>query len=392
MADDDKKPEDEKPAEDADQPKDMKAAVEGAKKEGKSRLRDAYKEAMKKSFGETWTEKAQFWKWPKNAPLFVYNFFKELLAVKKEKEDTKDETESEIAAEVVKGSETFDIAERLAEGMDKEAEFDDKEEEAVALLTEDVLEATKATGEPEKAIKTIARVHEDAKNKKEKPEALTEEQMRLTFSTGLFTVVRLRERFDTEAKLTAFLKQVQSASAKSVKVKDLSLYLGNNFKKFFNFKEEQIPDLLGMDTMKFASLKISSFSGGLSGEEKMEKGLDIVLPEIFPTSVKDNGMPKMRKFFKRFVGRKSYPTPAEIAELTFMIDEDEMRDFAKRIGGAKVISLASVKATEARKSKLKEEREAKALAKKEAKKGEKKDAKTAKKGTKEDEPKLAEAA
>lgn len=343
--------------------------AEAALKEGKSRVADAYRVAMEKSFGKTWGEKLQFWKWPKNAPLFVKNFFTELFKVQEEREETTDEAESEVAEQVVKGTETFDIAENLAEEMDKEAGFEPEEKEAVATLTEDVLEAAKATGEPEKAIKLVTRVQEDAKDKKEDPKAITESQMRLAFSTGLFTMVRLRERFDSEREMADFLTRVKAASGKSARVKELSHYLGNNFRKLFNFKAEQVPSLLGLDPMKFASLAIPSWLGGGDSDEKMDQGLDILLPELFPTSVRDKGLPRMRKFFKRLIAGKKYPEPATIAELTFMLDEDDMRDLAKKMGGAKVVSLASVRATEKRKAELRKQRGEKALAKKGGGKG-----------------------
>ncbi|MFA6917791.1 MAG: hypothetical protein WC285_03065 [Candidatus Gracilibacteria bacterium] len=339
---------------------DVKDELKEAVEEGKARGKSAWKTAREKTFGESWTGPLKFWNWHKTVPLFVKNFFVELFNVQEEKKDVKDKTESEVAEQVVKGTETFDIAENLADEMDKEAHFEPEEKEAVAILTEDVLEAAEATGEPEEAIKLVARVQEDAAAKKEDPEAITDSQIRLGFSTGLFTMARLRQRFDSEEELADFLTKIKSASGKSAKFKELSLYIGNNFRKLFQFKATQVPDLLGyegFEKVKFLKL--------LGSTDKLSDGLDMVLPDLFPSAVKDKGLAPLRKFFVRFVQQKRYPDPKAIAELIFMIeDEDDMRTLAQRIGGTKIVSLASVKATEARKVEIKKKREADAVAKK----------------------------
>ncbi|MFA7685489.1 MAG: hypothetical protein WCX95_01670 [Candidatus Gracilibacteria bacterium] len=351
--------------------------------EGKTRVKDAYKVAMEKSFGKTWTDKLQVWNWPKNSLLFVGNFFKELFAVKKEKEEAKERAESEIVQEVVNGGETSAIAKRLTEEIDAEAKLEPEEKEAVAILVEDSLEAAKATGEPAKALATIDRVKEAAKEDEKDPEALTDEEIRRSFSMGLFTMVRLRQRFDSEEKLAEFLTRVKSAAGKSRKFNDFSKYLTNNFKKLFKFESGDVPELLGIDKTKFLPLLISN--------DKMRDGLDIVLPELFPTAVRDKGLVPIRKFFVNFIRQKRYSEPETIAKLVFMVEgknSNDMRDLAKRIGGAKIVSLASVRETEDKKAQLKQEGAEKPVAKKEdEEKGEEADKKP---DHKEEEPQLAE--
>jgi len=393
MSDDETKPEDEtKPDADtaddaADKPADLKDEADKAIKEGKSRLGRAYRVAVDKAFGKTWPERLmKLPLLPATIPIFIGNFFKELATVKKERAAAKSEAESEITQEVAKGTETFDIAENLTEEMDKEAHFGPEEKEAVALLTEDVLEAAKATGEPEKALATIDRVKEDADKDEKDTEKLTDEEVQRSFSMGLFTMVRLRQRFDNEKDLAEFLTKVKSAAGKSARFNHFSKYITNNFKKLFQFGAMQVPDLLGIEKSKFLPL--------LTSEDRLRDGLDIVLPEIFPSAVRDKGLTPLRKFFVRFVRQKRYPDPKALAELIFMIeDEDDMRDLAKKIGGAKVVSLASVKATEDKKAKIKKDREEKAVAKKEGEKGKKEDKPTDKKPDHdEEEPALDEAA
>jgi len=178
--------------------------------------------------------------------------------------------------------------------------------------------------------------------------------MRLCFITGLFTLVRLKERFDDdEGKLANFLDRVKNAGAKSVKIKDLSLYIRNHFTKLLDFKKGDIPDLFGMDKTDFLPL----LNPLLSASEKMDKGLDIVLPEIFPSTVRDKGLAPTRKMFKDIVERKNNLTTKDIAQIITTLDDDDLRELAKRIGGDKVktVTLASVKETEERKKKAKAE-------------------------------------
>lgn len=328
-------------------------------KENKSRISTAYKTAMEKSFGPAWYDKLQFWKWHKTVPLFIENFFKELSTVQQEKEKVTEEAEAELVQEVLgEGNATYSAAETIADSMDEENTFDPEEKEAVTIFTEDVLEAAKATGSQGKIFARIKKLNEKADEKEDKedkkdPEALTDQEIRLAFSMGLFTMVRLRQRFDTQEKLETFLTKLQKAGDKSGKLKRFSKYITNNFKKLFKFEATQVPDLLGygwFEKTKFLSL--------LGSKDKLKDGLDLVLPDLFPKAVKRKGLVPLRKFFVRLMNQKRHPTPKTIAELVFMIDhEEDMRNLAKRIGGISIVSLASVKETEERKAKANKEKE-----------------------------------
>lgn len=366
MSDDDEKPEQDaaETADTKDESKSAKEQLDEALEKGKSRLGSAYRAAVDKSFGKTWSERLKKLPvLPATIPLFFVNFFKELAAVKDEKEKVKEEAETEIAQEVLGEGKTTDAAaETIADSMDEENAFDPEEKEAVAIFTEDALEAAKATGSPGKIFARINSLKEKADDKADKkdPEALTEQEVRLGFSMGLFTMARLRQRFDTQEKLEAFLTKLQKAGDKSEKLKRFSKYITNNFKKLFKFEANQIPDLLG-----YGWFEKGKFLRLLDSKDKLKDGLDLVLPDLFPKAVKRKGLVPLRKFFVRFMNQKKYPSPKTIAELIFMIDhEGDMRNLAKRIGGTSITTLASVKETEARKAKEKEKADKMAVAKK----------------------------
>jgi hypothetical protein len=336
-------------------------------KEKKSRISRAAHEAWEKSFGEgTWTENINPLNWPKKSWLFVKNFFTELTEVEEEEKDVKKEAEKKVAREVLK-TDSGQLSEQFVEAATKESSESllPEEKEAMEIMTEDLLEAAKATGEPESVVVVADRIKQNAEQNNQSPERVTDSEMRLCFVTGLFTLIRLKERFDDdEGKLADFLDRVKSAGAKSVKIKDLSLYVRNHFTKLLNFKLTDIPDLLGMDKTDF----LTSLNPLPSASEKMDKGLDIVLPEIFPSTVRDKGLAPTRKIFKDIVERKNNITTRDIAKIIAMLDDDDLRELAKRIGGNKVktVTLASVKETEERKQKAKAEAEKKAAEKKQA--------------------------
>jgi len=359
MSDDDTQP-DTPPADEADKDeatKDGAAPEEGAeaeKDEKKSRIIESAKAAFNESFGKTTFERLQIWKWPTNSLLFIKNFFTELTAVKEEEAEVKDETESAVA-DAVEAGDPADVAENLTAQVSEESHFEPDQQEAVCQMTEDTLEAAKATGQSSRVIKLIARVQEDTEKGNKTPKAVTEEQIRLVFSMGMFTLLRLKDRFKTKEAMTAFLEKVKAAGSQSAKVAKLSKYLALNFRKMFKISEDRIPTLLDVDSLgnmaRFAALK-------LGGGDKIKGALDIILPDLFPKSVEKKGLAQIRDFFKRMVAQKKYPDPPMIAELAFLLDENDLRDCAKRMGGAKVISLASVRETEARKAKTKKEKEA----------------------------------
>ncbi|MDD3861940.1 MAG: hypothetical protein PHP74_03585, partial [Candidatus Gracilibacteria bacterium] len=346
MSDDTKKSEEKEKPE-----KSLKESVDGAEKllkENKSRISKAYKNAMEKSFGTAWHDKWNVLKWPKNVPLFIGNFFKELLTVQEEKEEVKEEAESELTKEVVESSDIAETAENLVEKIDTENNFTPDEKEAVATLTEDFVEATKATGAPSKIFNKISKLNDHAEKNEEKPEELSEQDMRLAFSTGLFTMVRLRERFNTKEKLENFLTKVKSASDKNPKFKKLSLYIKNNFMKMFQFKAgmvTEIPGLLGVNGLIEKPLLTGKIVALANAKDKLNDGLDLFLPLLFPKTIKDKGLAPMRKMFKDLYEKRNNLKPAEIAELIHSLDENDLRTLAKRIGGANVVSLASVKET-----------------------------------------------
>lgn len=337
---------------------------------GKGRISRAAREAWEKSFGKSWMAKLNPLAWPQNASLFLTSFLKAMTEVEEKKEKVKDETETAVA-QAIANTDSGDVADNLTEELDKEAHFEPEEKEAVATLMEDTLEAAKATEKPGKVVSVLDRVREDAEKGKGNPDKLSEADVQYVFATGLFTLVRLRERFNTEEKLEEFLGKVWKAGAKSVKVRELSAYIGNHFKQLVDLREDQVPSLLGINVLKFAPFKAASALGfGGSAEDRLANGLDIVLPELFPNSTTGDNLSGMRAFFVRFIQGKRYPTPAEIAELTFMIDENDMRELARRMSGAKTVSLASVAETEKRKAEAKKKKEAgkkTASAKKDAK-------------------------
>lgn len=348
MSDDVKKP-DAPPATEAPQGESPVDSLDTAVKGAKSHVIESAHKAFEESFGKTWTDRLQIWNWPKNSLLFFKNFFVELTKVKEEKATAKDQAETEVAKAAATGK-PADVADKLTEEMDKEAHFDPEQKEAVAALTEDVLEAAHATGSPAKVLTLISQAQENSEKDKKDPDALSEHDMQLIFSAGLFTLVRLKQRFPDQRDMEAFLTKVKEAGGKSAKFKRLSKYLALHFKTMFKVSAEKIPTLLKVDGPDLADIAGLAL-GSLAGKDKVAGALDIMLPQLFPLSVKHKGLPMLRHFFKQLIAEKKYPDPAKIAELTFLLEESDLRECARRIGGAQVVSLASVKETAARKKK-----------------------------------------
>jgi hypothetical protein len=382
MSDKDKKP-DTPPAK-ADASKGTPAKNLDASTSRRSTVSEAAHAALEKSFGKTWVESIGILKWPiaLTSQLFIKNFIVEWATVRREKADAKNAAETEISKAVASGEPT-DVAEKLTKEMAKEANLDKDETVAVETLTEDTFVAAHATGRPGPAIALLSRVQEDSEKveKDQKPSEVSEEQMRLVFSMGMFTLVRLKQRFATKELMEGFLTKVQKASGKSAKFAKLSKYLANHFKTMFKVTEDQIPSLLKVDSLsnlaQFGMLR-------LSGKDKTNGALDIILPDLFPLSVKHKGLPMLREFFRGLMAEKKFPGPAKIAELAFLLDENDLRDCAKRMGGAQVVNLPTVRETDARKAKAKKD-----AADKAKKGGDKKDSKP--KTTAEEEAAKAEA-
>lgn len=308
-------------------------SLASAKEQAKSRISKAYHAALDKVFGTVKIGELNLKELPKKSWIFVQNFVAELFGVEKAKEDVKTDTENQLAKEVM-DTDPAKLADQYTKKLGEDAKFDTGESDAVKDMTGDVLVAMKESGATADVVSAIGRTKTAAESKKDPEKPLTENEMRAVFSTGLNVLANWKEKYKTEKAMTAALEKVKKAGGKSGKITEVVEYVGTHFKKLFAFDAMKVPEMLGLGIMDFAPLVFA-------GDKKVEGGVEILLEKLFPISVRENGMEPVKKLFVDVIKQKRYPDVAQISKMAFMLNTQELKDFAKRIRSANPTQLVA---------------------------------------------------
>lgn len=283
----------------------------------------AWKESFSKSEG--------FLDYLKGVPqffkVFLENYFGENKKIEERRDEVKDEATNDLTREVLD-----DDPKKLAGNLKKQADeagllsTDSAEQEADAGIFMGILaDSMKLLDNPGKALSAAGEIKKAAESGKAPEKALQREQVAALGGVSLFTIANLRAKFSNKEQLAAYFTKLQTIGESSAKLKDLLNYTRLNLKGIFDISPTEIPGLLGIPATKFIGLANPLLT------DKFGEGMEIVLNEIFPKSVKKNGADNMRNLLTRIFKANRPPTVQLAAEMISMFEEEELRDLAKKL-------------------------------------------------------------
>jgi len=180
---------------------------------------------------------------------------------------------------------------------------------------------------PEKEKKEVKKV---LKKKNEKK--LSPREKELVLATGLMTLRKLKEYFNTPQKMASVLENLKTHSGKNTKIANSPLIrLFDRIKVLQIFKKsadesDGILNMVGVDEKDRESLsKMKKLRHGIQLTDEEEDGIKVVLSKKIFIGTSRIAVDEIFEHLKKAVVRANLLNPKLLAELVFLVDENDYK-------------------------------------------------------------------